>query len=128
MHVVLCGNTYDPGQIDEACATGWSVCTYSQWNDRYPKGSYPGGTLASWGELQAPRYSGSWIAGAPDNGNIWDCNIASCNDGYNPWNNGKYLYNDSKTQILQGSGSCCSWDSTFSSGSSSSMAVYCCKN
>ncbi len=128
MHVVLCGNTYDPGQIDEACATGWSVCTYTQWNDRYPKGSYPGGTLTSWGELQAPRYSGSWIAGAPDNGNIWDCDVGSCNNGYNPWNNGKYLYNDSKTQILQGSGSCCSWDSTFSSGSSSSMAVYCCKD
>jgi hypothetical protein len=125
--VALCGNQYNTGNFDAACATGWSVCTLTQWNDRYPKSVAPGGTLTSWGANQASRWSGVWNAGAPVNGNTWDC-ASDCNNGYNPWNSGKYLYNDAKSEILHGSGSCCAWDNTFSAGSSSNMAVYCCRN
>lgn len=54
--------------------------------------------------------------------------MSECTSGYNPWNSGKYLYNDAKNQVLQGSGSCCSWDTTFAAGGSQQEAVYCCKN
>ncbi len=126
--VVLCGNKYTAGNIASACAAGWGVCTLTQWNTRYPKGQYPNGTLSSWGAQQSARYCNFWNAGAPSDGQKWCCNVASCNNGYNPWNSGKYLYNDAKNQVLKGSGSCCSWDSTFSSNSSGNMAVYCCRD
>jgi hypothetical protein len=125
--VALCGNRYATGDFDSTCAPGWSVCTLSQWNARFPPGVAPGGTLSSWGDPQSARMSGVWNAGAPSTAELWSCS-ANCNDGYNPWNNGKFLYNDAKSQILQGSGGCCDWDTTFSAGNSSNMAVYCCRN
>ena len=126
--VALCGNRYSTSNIDTACAPGWSVCTLSQWDARYPKGSAPGGTLSSFGDPQSSRMNGVWNAGAPTTGEIWNCSPSSCDDGYNPWNSGKFLYNDAKTAILSGSGGCCSWDTSFTSGSSSQMAVYCCRD
>jgi len=127
--VALCGNTYNTGNVASACATGWGVCTLSQWNARYPKGQKPGGTLSSWGATQANRMSNTWVAGAPSNGNTWNMSTSGCDSGYNPWNSGKYLYNDAKSAILTGNGGCCSWDSSFSSTSQTSgLAVYCCRN
>lgn len=63
--VVLCGNTYTSGNIQTACNVGWSVCTLTQWNAKYPKGVAPGGTLASFGTPQAQRMNNVWIAMAP---------------------------------------------------------------
>ncbi|MSP92426.1 MAG: DUF4215 domain-containing protein [Myxococcales bacterium] len=124
--VVLCGNKYAPSNMNGACNAGWSVCRLAQWNARYPKGSFPGGKQASFGVDQTARSCGVWNAGAPVNGETWCC--TNCNDGYNPWNSGKYLLADNGTTILKGSGGCCGWDTTFSDGSSSNMAVYCCRD
>jgi hypothetical protein len=129
LDVVLCGNKYSPSNIKSACAAGFSVCTLAQWNARYPKGAYPGGTKTSWGALQSTRFSSSvWNADAPASGNTYNCGAGGCQTGYNPWNNGKYLFADDKTTVLKGSGGCCGWDTTFSAGSSSNMAVYCCRD
>lgn len=125
--VALCGNRYDTTNIDTACGNNWHVCSITEWNARFPPGVAPGGTLTSGGDDQATRCVGSvWQAYQPVNATVWAGNV--CSSPYNPWNNGKYLYDTDGTTILQGSGSCCGWDSTFSVGSSSNMAVYCCRD
>ena len=121
--VALCGNAYAASNIDSACGPGWAVCTLSQWQERFPAGSAPGGTLTSWGGSQSSRMSGTWVADAPASSMTWN----SPNGAYNPWNGGKYL-KDAFGNILKGSGSCCKWDTSFSLSTSdeSGLAVYCC--
>jgi hypothetical protein len=130
--VALCGNTYDSSNMATACAPGWQVCTESQWTARFPRGVAPGGTLSTFGVPQADRLVSTWYAGAPaytpESSWLWTCG-PECDDGYNPWNNGKYLMNDSRTGIMKGNGSCCNWDAGFAPTSeTSNFAVYCCAN
>jgi hypothetical protein len=134
--VALCGNYYDESNIASACAVGWHVCKLSEWKARYPAGQAPGGTLTTWGAPQSERCTGTagmWEAGRPTNGDTWDEDVCiDPNDAsvasYNPWNDGKFLFDDDGSTILQGDGECCDWDSDFAPATiTSGFAVYCCR-
>lgn len=142
--VALCGGNYTPDTMDEACHTGWHVCTEGEWLARYPiripdeTSDVIGptiGTLTSWGAPQSARCGGDvWQADVPDDTRTWNDTV--CHDpedpsvaSYNPWNDGKFLYADDGTTILQGNGQCCDWDTAFeATDETSGFAVYCCRD
>lgn len=153
--VALCGGAYDPSNIEEACHTGWHVCLESEWLLRYPidrpyktSPTDPDligptlGTLTSWGAPQSERCGGDiWLANVPENNDTWSgsvCHdpddVGTDGDGadYLPWNDGKFLYADDGTTILQGKNAegeldCCSWDVEFdTTEADGDFAVYCC--
>lgn len=140
--LALCGGTYEEENMAEACNVGWHVCSLSEWRARVlPEGFDPevdqapaiDGPLTSWGAPQARRCTRDfWEADRPLTDRVWDDNPPVCNDAYNPWNNGKYLYADGSTTVLEGNGDCCNWDSDFTPfmpdpSYDDAMAVYCCK-
>ncbi len=153
--VVLCGSLYTPANITTACATGWHVCLEEEWLARYPTDrpygvTDPDPTLAtlgqytSWGTSQAFRcYGEVWISNAPDEITPYDGSVcyypgdeAGNGDGadYLPQNNGKFLFDDDGTTIMEGLNymdeqDCCSWDVTWAATLyDSNFAVYCCRN
>lgn len=154
-NVALCGSKYTSTNLDEACHTGWHVCTESEWLARYPTArpyktdpSAPDligptlGPVTSWGVLQSERCAGGvWIANAPEETEAYDLTVChepddvgtnSSGADYLPKNDGKFLYADDGTTILQGVNAegtpdCCSWDVRFeTTEATEGFAVYCC--
>jgi len=124
----LCGNRYTEENLSSACGVGWSVCTLTQWKERFSPGMRPGGALTSWGSPQSERATGHWLAGAPGVERPWDCGPSLCDDGYTPYGDGKFLFDDTRSQVLVGDGGCCGWDLEFApTPATDSFAVYCCK-
>lgn len=152
--VALCGSRYDPKTIDTACHTGWHVCLESEWLARYPMRPYRKspkdpdligptlGPLTSWGAPQDKRCGGGvWEASQPESDEAWHdtvCHDPDASDGsytggsYLPFNNGKFLFADDGTTILQGldaygKETCCDWDVSFGPAvTKDGFAVYCC--
>ncbi len=125
--IALCGAHYAASDMATACAAGWHVCLLGEWNAGFPAGADPNGALTSWGSPQSARCSNVWEAIQPTNSNVWSGDV--CHSPYNPWNNGKFLFDSDGATILEGSGMCCSWDSTFAPASwPDGYAVYCCAN
>jgi hypothetical protein len=126
MDVALCGNRYTNVNMPSACGPGWHVCRLSEWTARFPPGMPPLGTLTSWGAPQSARCMGGvWEADQPVSAMVWT--DAVCDNPYNPWNNGKFLYADDGVTVMQGDGNCCSWDSSFFvTAQPDYYAVYCC--
>jgi hypothetical protein len=153
--VALCGGEYVPGDMATACAAGWHVCGKTEWLARYPVNrpykTTPAdpdligptlGTLTSWGAPQSARCAGGvWQAERPANADTWEGSVCHVPDDtpsnnigadYLPFNDGKYLFADDGTTVLQGynaagEADCCSWDVTFGEPVSlTSFAVYCC--
>lgn len=136
--VALCGNEYSPENADTACGSGWHVCLLSEWEARFPAGVYPEGLLSTWGADQTVRCLGDvWHAEAP-NERTWQGDVCFdmadlSNASYNPWNDGKYLYSNDGTSILEGDGGCCDYDNGFNPdshdpGDTEYLAVYCCRD
>jgi hypothetical protein len=130
--VALCGAHYTPTTIHDACTPDFHVCRLAEWTARFPANAAPNGPLSTWGASQATRClgTGDWEADRPQDGQTWNENICAASDGpYNPWNDGKFLFADDGTTILEGSGNCCDWDETFApTEATSGFAVYCCRN
>lgn len=155
--VVLCGSKYDETNIETACHAGWHVCGETEWLAVYPTDrpyktapTDPDligptiGTLTSWGASQSDRCDGGvWQEGQPLSATPYDdavCHYAddepTNSDGadYLPYNDGKFLFADDGTTILQGRNAegeadCCSWDVTFGpTEATTDFAVYCCRD
>lgn len=153
--VVLCGSRYTAANIAQACATGWHVCKKTEWTARYPTNRPYGmdpdpigatiGQYTSWGAPQFLRCGGNvWIPNAPEDTTMpydgtvcyYDGDEPGNADGadYLPQNNGKFLFDDDGTTVLQGRNAqgnpdCCSWDVMFDAQDAvDGFAVYCCKD
>lgn len=134
--VVLCGGRYQPSDMDTACGAGWHVCLLAEWTARFPSGVYPNGTLSTWGGDQTIRcLGGVWQANEPEGNAIYGSDVCYdpmnlSNASYNPWNDGKFLYDDDGSTVLVGDGNCCNYDTSFSASGAvlDVMAVYCCRD
>jgi len=153
--VALCGGKYVPGDMATACRTGWHVCRKTEWLAKYPlvrpyrtMPSDPDligptlGALTSWGVAQSGRCGGGvWEASRPSSADTWGGSV--CHDpddvgtdadgaDYLPYNDGKFLFDDDGTTVLQGynamgEADCCSWDVSLGAPVSvEGYAVYCC--
>lgn len=153
--VALCGSRYVPGDMATACAAGWHVCRKTEWLARYPRvrpykaaPSDPDligptlGTLTSWGAPQSARCGGGvWEDSRPETATPYAGSVCHVPDDvpdntigadYLPYNDGKFLYDDDGTTVLQGYNAegvadCCSWDVDVGVPVSTiRFAVYCC--